>query len=191
MMAEVLATYPDTIVTNEGLRYRAQACGAPGSDGMWNGWIEFVPLSRGKTIESPRETTQPNRTDAVYWANGLSAVYLEGALTRAVDALTAKAPPPSSREPAFDGPAPDSNVQQAAEARRRPSITAVLNPFSVYEKNEDLLRRELGALSTWHLVNIIVAYELSSEPVSVLNGASSSALIALIVAGVKEQTLLR
>lgn len=190
-MAEVLATYADTIVSNEGLRYRAQACGAPGSDGMWSGWIEFVPLGGGKTIESPRETTQPNRPDAVYWASGLSAVYLEGALTRALDALTVKAPPPPLPRPAFDGPAPDSNVSHTAEARRSPSTTAVLNPFSVYEKSEDLLRRELGALSTWHLVNIIVAYELSSEPVSVLNGLSSSALIALIVTGVRDRTLRR
>ena len=37
----------------------------------------------------------------------------------------------------------------------------MLNPFSVYEKGEPLLRKQLGALSAWHLVNIVLAYELS------------------------------
>ena len=39
----------------------------------------------------------------------------------------------------------------------------MLNPFSVYRKGEALLRSQLSALSGWHLVNIIVAYELSEQ----------------------------
>ena len=40
---------------------------------------------------------------------------------------------------------------------------AVLDPFSVYQKGEALLRRQLSALAGWHLVNIIRKYELSGE----------------------------
>ena len=59
-------------------------------DGLWHGWLEFEPVDgcNVPALQSPRETTQPNRTDAVYWATGLTAVYLEGALERAIRAAT-------------------------------------------------------------------------------------------------------
>ena len=70
----------------DGTAFHARACGEEMSDGLWQGWLEFEPLegSSGQPLRSPRETTQPNRTDAVYWATGLTAVYLEGALERAL-----------------------------------------------------------------------------------------------------------
>src|SRR5437867_466640 len=148
-MAEVLAAYSDTIEGPDGVVYRAQACGGP-AEGLWEGWIEFYPLAGGTPIRSPRETTQPNRADAVYWASGLTTVYLEGALNRALNPLAKELP--SSYEPFFDGPAPEITL-----APSRPA-SAVLNPFSVYEKSESILEQELGALSAWHLVNIIVTY---------------------------------
>jgi len=36
-------------------------------------------------MRTPRETTQPNRACTAYWASGLTHVYLDGALRRAVD----------------------------------------------------------------------------------------------------------
>src|SRR6266566_5970410 len=48
------------------------------------GWIEFIPIGRWTPVRTPRETTQPNRRNAVYWATGLTPVYLEGALDRAL-----------------------------------------------------------------------------------------------------------
>jgi hypothetical protein len=62
-------------------------------DGLWEGWIEFIPTDGGAPLRSRRETTQPNRDDAVYWATGLTPVYLEGALERA---LRPAVRPPSS-----------------------------------------------------------------------------------------------
>ena len=44
--------------------------------------IEFVPVHGGTPLRSSRETTQPNKADAEYWASGLTMVYLEGALER-------------------------------------------------------------------------------------------------------------
>jgi hypothetical protein len=81
-MAEVFAQFSDPIVSGA-IAYRAQACGAPMSHGLWEGWIEFIPLDGGQPLRSPRETTQPNRIDAEYWAAGLTHVHLEGALYRA------------------------------------------------------------------------------------------------------------
>jgi hypothetical protein len=82
--------------------------------------------------------------------------------------------------------------QPALFSRPAPSVVAaesgtssVLNPFSVYEKGEALLRKQLSALSAWHLVNIAVAYELSPEGVDALNRLPAPALIELIVNGVR------
>jgi hypothetical protein len=69
-----------------------------------------------------------------------------------------------------------------ASARRQ---EAILDPFSVYEKGEALLRHELQALSAWHLVNIIVAYELSDEPQPVLDAMPAPALVDMIVGAVR------
>jgi hypothetical protein len=63
---------------------------------------------------------------------------------------------------------------------------SILNPFSVYRKGETLLRRQLGALSAWHLVNIARAHELApaaAEPG--LDALTADELIDIIVEGVK------
>ena len=177
-MAEVLAQFADPVADEAGHRYRAQACGGPMPDGLWEGWIEFAPLDGGPPVRSPRETTQPNLKDAAYWASGLTAVYLEGALRRALNPVIRRAPAPA--EPLFDRPASDIKISTA----RPVGADAVLDPFSVFEKGEVLLRKELGALSPWHLVNIIRAYRLSDEPLDVLNRLPGVALANIIVEGV-------
>jgi hypothetical protein len=176
--AEVLVEFPDTISSEDGTPYLARACGKQEIDGLWQGWIEFLPVGGGEPVRSPRETTQPNRTDAVYWATGLTPVYLEGALHRALKPLVRTAPP-TPAPPAFDGPAPDVTDVPASR------VESVLNPFSVYRKGEALLRSELGALSEWHLVNIIRAYGLSEQSEPELRRLPAAGLIELIVTGVK------
>jgi hypothetical protein len=110
-MAEVLAKFTDVVREAKGVGYTAQACGAPAANGLWEGWIEFAPLDGGPPIRSSRETTQPNRADAVYWATGLGIVFLEGALRRALHPLIVEAEPVA--RPAFDGPAPHLKVVKA------------------------------------------------------------------------------
>jgi hypothetical protein len=60
---------------------------------------------------------------------------------------------------------------------------AVLDPFSVGAKGEDLLRRELSALSDWHLRNIIREYDLA-EAGADLQMLSQIELVELIVEAV-------
>jgi hypothetical protein len=179
-MAETLLKYQHPVVAEDGTVYEARACGGPMTGGMWHGWIEFVPLVDGEPVRTPRETTQPNRVDTEYWATGVSAVYLEGALRRALAPVTIT-PPVAPPPPIFSGPAP------TAAGPVEPGQASVLNPFSVYEKGEPLLRKQLGALSAWHLVNIILAYELSDYGVAVLNNLPSPALIDIIVVGVRKE----
>ena len=156
-MAEVLLEYPDVVTSESGINYRARACGTE-AGGTWQGWIEFVPVGDGEVIRSSRETTQPNRQDTLYWATGLTPVYLEGALRRALRPV-ARRVAPHPEPPYFDEPAePFSEMSNGTEA--------VLDPFSVYLKGEALLRRQLSALAGWHLVNIIRKYELSTDDAS-------------------------
>lgn len=185
-MAEVLARFSDHVADDKGRAYRAQACGAPNADGLWDGWIEFMPLDGGPAVRSPRETTQPNGRDAAYWASGLTAIYLEGALARALNPPVRRSP--AQAEPLFDGPAA---VRVSPAARSMPTGDAVLDPFSVFEKGEVLLRKELGALSPWHLINIIRAYRLSPEPADVLNRMPGAALVDVIVDSVRASSLTR
>lgn len=127
-------------------------------------------------LRSGRETTQPNRQDAMYWATGLTAVYLEGALDRALRP-PGRAPIEPNPQPAYDGPAPEHAPPGAAEA--------VLNPFSVFRKGEAALRAQLGALAQWHLVNIVRAYGLSDLGSATLTRMSAAELVELIVAEVR------
>lgn len=93
-MAEVLVRFTTPVKSEDGELYSPQACGGVADDGLWNGWIVFTSESTGKVVRTGRETTQPNRTDLLYWAKGLTEVYLEGALERALDAPAPASPTP-------------------------------------------------------------------------------------------------
>ena len=126
-MAQTLIRF-DTPVTHRGGRqYRAQACGRERENGQWEAWLEFEDVTSGERLRSQRETTQPNHTDAVYWATGLTPVYLEGALERILHPPTQHESEPV-RSPFFDGPAPR---HRAVVSNREP----ILDPFSVYDKS--------------------------------------------------------
>jgi hypothetical protein len=73
-------TLPTPLVAN-GRGWRVRVEGEPRDDGTWAGRIVFAD---GAVIRvTDRETSQPNRDALEYWATGLEAVYLEGALARA------------------------------------------------------------------------------------------------------------
>ena len=91
--AEVLLLFDEPFEAPEGQRYHARVLGCRTAQGLWEGFIEFVPDDGRTSLATDRETTQPNRTDLEYWATGLTRVYLEGALTRALD----RAGSPASR----------------------------------------------------------------------------------------------
>ncbi len=86
-MAEVFVEFSEPIMVKDGRTFVARACGAEMDSNLWQGWLEFVPLDDGPAVRTGRETTQPNRTDTAYWATGLTPVYLEGALERALNPL--------------------------------------------------------------------------------------------------------
>jgi len=83
-MPELLVQFDELISNPLGAKYFAQAVGIQREDGLWEGWLEFIGANENaRSISSDRETTQPNRAGLEYWAQGLSRVYLQGALARA------------------------------------------------------------------------------------------------------------
>ena len=182
-MAEVFVQFSEPVMARDGRVFVARACGAEMDRHLWQGWLEFLPADGGAAIRSRRETTQPNRQDTEYWATGLTPVYLEGSLRRALRPVERQITP-EEEPPYFDEPAdPFVVVSNGTEA--------VLDPFSVYQKGEALLRRQLSALAGWHLVNIIRKYELSSSDPEQLEATEPAALVETIIAGVRQQLARR
>ena len=162
-MVTTLATYTTLLVTDAGRTYTARSVGAELSSNLWEGWIEFVS-DDGSLLRTGRETTQPNLTDLEYWATGVTPVYLEGALERALA-----------------GPHP---VGPAASA---PAIVShpVLDPFEAYAKGPDRLRQQLRALSPAHLRAIIRAYGLADDADPVVDVLGAQHLTTVILAGIR------
>src|SRR5262245_3726002 len=129
-VAEVFVEFSEPVVAKDGRVFGARACGSELTRNLWQGWVEFLPVGGGDAIRSSRETTQPNRQDTAYWATGLTPVYLEGALERALNPLHRPAQTAPST-PLFERPAPDIETTP-------PIRESVLNPFSVYRKGESL-----------------------------------------------------
>ena len=180
-MAQTLIRF-DTPVTHRGGRqYIAQACGRERDNGQWEAWLEFEDVETGEIVRSERETTQPNKKDAVYWATGLTPVYLEGALDRILHPPRVRPPEPVP-PPHFDGPAPRARAKRPELSDRDP----ILNPFSVYEKNPDLLAQELTALRGRHLRQIIRDFDLVDERDVELEALTEPELGSLILKRVRE-----
>ncbi len=187
-MAEVVLQFDAALADAGGRTYVAWVCGREGEDGLWEGWIEFHPGDGGPVLRTPRETGQPNRADLEYWATGLTVTYLEGALERALNPrIPDLRPREVPAEPAFERPAPSSVHEARAAAAGGIRPRAVLDPFSVYEQGEDVLRGELGALDEGHLRNIVRAHRLVGEEEMDLQALHRTALAEMIVAAVRRR----
>jgi hypothetical protein len=176
-MAEVIFTFAEPFLAGDEA-YAVRVCGRPAGT-IWEGWLEFVAAD-GVPLATPRETTQPDRHALEYWATGLSETYFQGAFRRAVSAEEAA---PREGDAAVVAPAPvGPAVSSGGSPFDQPAAApgAVLDPFSVAEKGEELLRSELLALSDWHLRNIIRAYDLAEDDTE-LEALPAPALVELIV----------
>src|SRR5262249_13191836 len=178
----VVSIYPRSpLALQNGRVFTAQACGREREDGLWEGWLEFVPHDGSAVLRSQRETTQPNLADLEYWATGLTPIYLQGALERTLTPPPAVvAPPPVT--PAYDGPAPPhTSVADAGDVAADP----VLNPFSAHGKGRGLRRGQPGAPSARHLRAIIAGADLGARAGGPLDALSTAELIELIVDAVR------
>jgi hypothetical protein len=202
-MALVLRSFRE-VLRFEGVSYTVRACGRQREDGVWEGWLEFEPGDGSTVLRTPRETTQPKLTALKYWASGLSAVYLEGAFDRAVDAelpdelpsYNEPAPPPSSEEvpgPSFEEIQSeledlDAEVEDLDESELEDLDEPVLDPFAVYNvEGEDALRQQLAVLNHAALQSIVRAFGLVAPGELDLEALDEPSLVDLIVAAVRRR----
>lgn len=184
-MADVFMEFEATVRDESGREYVALACGRECDDGHWEGWLEFAPLDGGVVVRSARETTQPNRVDTEYWATGLTPIYLEGALRRALEPVEV-VERVLDVEPVYDEPAPTRPIVSVS-GTRLPRARPVLNPFQVYEQGEDILRGQLNALDAPRLRDLIRAYALGDGDAGELMRVSEAELTDRIITGVRRR----
>jgi hypothetical protein len=82
-MVHFIQQYSPIVVSDDGRPYVARAYAASRPDGRWDGWFVFLPLRAGRSLATDWETTQSTLARVKYWAEAISAVYLQGALRRA------------------------------------------------------------------------------------------------------------
>ena len=183
-MSEILVKYDEPILASNGANYFAQAVGSEMGGGLWEGWIEFFPVRElGSAVESGRETTQPNRKNLEFWAQGLTTVYLEGALDRAIS--LAESPDESLQTRAESGRFSAPARRSTSGSSPTPAVDrrVILDPFEVYAQGEQVLRSELNALSRDHLENIASAYGVGEPgfPSQIKSVATSDLIEAIVV----------
>jgi hypothetical protein len=183
-MSEVLRSFDEPIRDDSG-EYRARVVARLAEDGMWEGWLEFVPRkgTAADALVSPAESRQPEREHLAYWASGLSVVYAEGALRRARRPTTVRTR--TLEMPVSHAPAPSLVKLPPAPVPAEP----VLDPFAVGSRSLDILAQELGALGRARLLAIISAYDMNQQGQD-LQQLTNGQLIRLIVVSV-ETTLLQ
>jgi hypothetical protein len=164
MMSDVLRSFDEPIGHSSG-RYHARVIGKRATDGMWEGWLEFTPLDSAlDVVASSVESRQATKPQLEYWALGLSVVYAEGSLDRAVRPLRVQ-----SR--IVDAPPP------------------VLNPFEVGARDLSVLAQELHALNRTRLLQIIAAFDIRTGGTDA--AMSNEQLIEAIVSCVVHQLVAR
>ena len=179
-MTEILVSFTEPTRSTEGYLYWGRALGAPMDERMWEGWLEFQKDGEDTVASTPRETEQPNRADVLYWAQGLTAAYLEGALARA---LRPEPKPPKDPRRQYVASRPRKSPALGNVAVRS---RVILDPFTTYAEGEQLLRSQLYALSHDHLQNIIEAYELTGDNADFAR-ASDDEIVEHIVASVRKR----
>jgi hypothetical protein len=178
-VAEVLVEFDTTVTGSDGTRWLPRVCGRVADDGLWEGWIEFLPLrDSAEPVRTPRETGQSNRNSLMYWAQGLTQIYLEAALVRALAPPLRRPSEGPTVRPHFDTPAPRFAGDHATSVPR-----PVLNPFEVYQQGENVLFRQLSALSRARLLDIVVGYGMPSAAAA--HDSSRETLVSTIMSAVR------
>ena len=188
-MSEILVKFDEPISTPDGRKFFAQAAGKETDARYWEGWLEFLPVDDSSDpICSERETTQPNRKSVEYWAQGLTRVYLQGALNRALKpAAVARQSTEQTPEPSrFSAPRQVSRAPLSNATGRRP----ILDPYAVYAQGEQILRSELSALSRDQVETIASAYGFSAPESAGTGTASGADLVDTVVKGVRSADTL-
>jgi hypothetical protein len=140
--------------------YRARAYGDVEENGVWGGYLVFVPVAGGRVISTDRETTQRTLEAIGHWAHNLSGVYLAGAFTRALE----RQPEVQLARRLAEIEAVQANAQVEAEALERAAAVA-RTEVTIAQKERAAAERELAD----------AAVESAEESAAFLGEAAESA----------------
>ncbi len=73
----------EPILAGDGETYIPRVYGNPNYDGTWNGWLVFFPTPMSRAAATDRQTTQPDLSALVDWADTLTLADLYVGLERA------------------------------------------------------------------------------------------------------------
>src|SRR5437667_2962686 len=81
-MAEFIHEHSTRVKDEDGTAYVVRIYARQRTDGTWEGWLEFHPTDKRKSVlRTEQETSQPNRLAVEYWASGLEPIYLDKSRT--------------------------------------------------------------------------------------------------------------
>ena len=168
-MSEIISDLEATLTSTDGHEYYVQIAGEQFASGIWEAWLEFVPLDDDlDVLLTKTETTQPTREDVVSWSQTLTETYLQGAFGRAVrDA---------------ERGAPRHVATELAE------VPGPFDPFTVLPLGKMELRARLRVLTRPELLGVIRSYGLNPAGKSLIN-LTDAQLVTFIVTAVDVQSI--
>lgn len=170
-MSEINADLMRTVVSPNGDEYHVRMAGEQLPDGIWVGWLEFIPLDDSlEVLLTKTETTQSTQAAVVRWSETLTDVYIQGAFTRAVNAANGQGIRVGDPEVA------------AGEAS--------LDPFEVLRRGRAALRARLRVRTRSQLLAIIERCDLNPANKD-LSQLSDVQLVTFIITAAEVQTRQR
>lgn len=81
----LMRTLPQEVSDTRGI-FHPRVVARELGDGAWEAWLEFVPVATNAAARyaTSGETRQHTREAVERWASGITRIYAEGALARAV-----------------------------------------------------------------------------------------------------------
>lgn len=149
-----------------GRLYRPRVYGEQRTDGMWEGWLVFFPVVGGEAIATERETTQPTFDALSVWAAGLTPVYLEGALARALELAYQSSVIARLEDAEYEALEDAERLETAAEIERAAATVDEIAAANAREDAERIRRDRLvtaTALATTEEIEARQAAEIHEE----------------------------
>jgi len=133
------------LIDVSGQWYRPRAYGDPRPAGTWDGWLVFFPIGGGAAIASDRETTQATAQELTIWAAGLTPVYIQGALVRALELAREPGVIAQLEDAEYEALEDADRLETAAEIER---LTASADEMAAAEARAEAERLRRDRLAT-------------------------------------------
>jgi hypothetical protein len=154
------------LINAGGQFYRPRAYADARTDGPWDGWLVFFPVGGGQAIATERETTQATFEALTVWAAGLTPVYLQGALARALQLAYRESVIAKLEDAEYEALEDAERLETAAEIERATATVDEMAADAARAAAEGIRRERLvteSALATTEEMAATEAAEIHEE----------------------------